>query len=205
MRLISSVSRNWVKTGPLWKLKSLVLSEKTLVPRMSAGIISGVPWTRRKSSDRKRARVFTVSVLATPGTPSTSAWPPQSRVSRAWSIISTWPEMTLPSSARPFSKRLMAARASGCGCCRSCSGASSDTRFSVRGYCFGMSHDRGKLCDVSIDALYELQSAARAVLREFGLLRRLKVGGKAGRAVVEALGDGLGDDLRRRLQRFAGD
>src|SRR5271165_5720984 len=113
--------------------------------------------------------------------------------------------MTLPSSARPFSKRLIAALASGCGCCRSCSGASSVTRFSVHVFWFGMSHDRGKLGDVSVDALDQLKPAARAVLRKFGLLRSLKVGGKAGRSVMEALGHGLGDVFGRRAQSFTRD
>src|SRR5208337_211764 len=99
---------------------------------------------------------------------------------------------------RPFSKRVTAARASGSSCCRSCSGPSSVTRFSVRMFWFGMSHNRGKLCDVSIDALYEVESAARAVLREFSLLRSFQVGGKGGRCVVEALGHGLGNDFGRR-------
>ena len=56
-----------------------------------------------------------------------------------------------------------------------------------------MSHDRGKPCDVSIDALYKLESAARAVLREFSLLRSFQIGANAGRVVVEALGDSQGE------------
>src|ERR1700749_3905571 len=78
IRLISSASRNCVNTGPLCKENSLVFGENTVVPKISAGIMSGVPCTLRNTSERNRASVFTASVFATPGTPSTNAWPPQS-------------------------------------------------------------------------------------------------------------------------------
>src|SRR3989304_4972838 len=42
---------------------------------MSAGIRSGVSWTRWKSAAIACAIVVATSVLATPGTPSSSTWP----------------------------------------------------------------------------------------------------------------------------------
>jgi hypothetical protein len=41
-----------------------------------------------------RASVFTVSVLARPGTPSSSTWPPVSRATSRRSSIASWPTMT---------------------------------------------------------------------------------------------------------------
>ena len=67
--------RPWCRTN--W----LVAMLKTLPPTMSAGIRSGVHCTRWNRSRRIRASVRTVSVLATPGTPSIRAWPPQTTVS----------------------------------------------------------------------------------------------------------------------------
>ena len=45
------------------------------VPTRSAGTRSGVNWMRLKLPRTVRASVLTVSVLASPGTPSTSRWP----------------------------------------------------------------------------------------------------------------------------------
>ena len=46
---------------------------------MSPGIRSGVNWMRPNSSDRPRAKDCASSVLAVPGTPSSSTWPSQNR------------------------------------------------------------------------------------------------------------------------------
>ena len=73
---------------------------KTLVPVMSAGMRSGVNWMRLNSHPSTRARVRTSSVFATPGTPSMSAWWPVKMAISALSITSSWPMMTLRTSAR---------------------------------------------------------------------------------------------------------
>ena len=67
-----------------------------------------------------------------------------------------------------------------------------------------MSHKRGEVCDVVIDALDEIECAARAVLREFCLPRGCEVGCKASHSVAESLRHGLGDDFWRGAQGFAG-
>ncbi len=46
------------------------------VPVMSPGMRSGVNCTRLKLSFNASATVCTISVLARPGTPMSSAWPP---------------------------------------------------------------------------------------------------------------------------------
>src|SRR5947207_1470078 len=73
------------------------------VPTRSAGTRSGVNWMRRKLPRMVRASVFTVSVLARPGTPSTSRWPCASIAtitrSRKWS----WPTTIFFTSYRMFS------------------------------------------------------------------------------------------------------
>jgi hypothetical protein len=67
-----------------------------------------------------------------------------------------------------------------------------------------MSHKRGEVCDVLIDALDEIECAARAVFREFCLPRGCEVGCKASHRVTESLRHGLGDDFWRGAQGFAG-
>src|SRR6478672_6464953 len=63
------------------------------VPTRSAGTRSGVNWMRLKLPRSVRASVLTVSVLARPGTPSTSKWPwarmATSTRSRKWSCPTT--------------------------------------------------------------------------------------------------------------------
>src|SRR5512137_306672 len=70
------------------------------VPTRSAGTRSGVNWIRLKPPEMVAASVFTVSVLASPGTPSTSRCPwasvATSTRSRKWS----WPTTTFFTSNR---------------------------------------------------------------------------------------------------------
>ena len=47
----------------------------TSVPVMSAGIRSGVNWMRLNDRFSVRASVLIISVLASPGTPSSRQWP----------------------------------------------------------------------------------------------------------------------------------
>ena len=63
-RLISSARTRFAKIGPSWNLKSLPIS--TLVPRMSAGIRSGVNWTRPNSTSSTRPSVESSLVLPSP-------------------------------------------------------------------------------------------------------------------------------------------
>ena len=62
---------------------------------MSLGIRSGVNWMRLKSSLRLLARVRTISVLASPGTPTIRPWPRQKMVTSICSSTFSCPMMTL--------------------------------------------------------------------------------------------------------------
>src|SRR5262245_10884812 len=64
------------------------------VPTRSAGTRSGVNCRRLTEPPRTSATVLTVSVLARPGTPSSSTWPPASRATSTRSSIASWPTMT---------------------------------------------------------------------------------------------------------------
>src|SRR5579872_3694695 len=94
VRLISSATRMSVKTGPERNSNWLLCKLKTLVPRMSDGIRSGVNWTRLQSSASRRASVRAISVLAVPGTPSSRTWPPHNSASNINSRLSRWPTTT---------------------------------------------------------------------------------------------------------------
>ena len=105
-RLISSASTRLAKTGPSSVSKVSVEGRHTRVPTMSPGIRSGVNCRRWKLPPVTSARVRTASVLATPGTPSSSRCP---RASRAISIRSTI--ASCPTSTRLTSKRARSSRA----------------------------------------------------------------------------------------------
>src|SRR4051794_4680061 len=72
-----------------------LLSSSTSAPRISDGIRSGVNWMRLASSPSVIPRVSTSLVLARPGTPISSAWPPDRIVTRVFSITRSWPKMTV--------------------------------------------------------------------------------------------------------------
>ena len=66
---------------------------------MSEGIKSGVNWMRLKLRPRAWAMVFTRRVLARPGTPTNSTWPP-AKIAVVTSLITcSCPTITLPISA----------------------------------------------------------------------------------------------------------
>ena len=65
-----------------------------LVPTRSDGTRSGVTWMRLKLPWMARDRVLTVSVLARPGTPSTSRWPLASRATSTRSRKRSCPTTT---------------------------------------------------------------------------------------------------------------
>src|SRR3954468_7403784 len=80
------------------------------VPTRSAGTRSGVNCRRLKDPPRTSATVLTVSVLASPGTPSRSTWPPASSATSTRSSIASWPTMTRLISNRAVSSASCASR-----------------------------------------------------------------------------------------------
>ena len=67
---------------------------------MSDGIRSGVNWMRLKFQRNVAASALTISVLARPGTPSSSAWLPVMAHISSRSIASSCPTTTLCSDSR---------------------------------------------------------------------------------------------------------
>src|SRR5271166_136839 len=84
-----------------------------VVPRMSAGMRSGVAWTRWKPRPSSRPRALTMRVLAIPGTPSSRAWPWHRTAISTSSIGPLWPAITLPSSPRAWATSQLIAHARG--------------------------------------------------------------------------------------------
>src|SRR3990170_4188806 len=122
-RLISSTRRTLVKIGPGMKRK--LPSARMLLPVTSLGSRSGVPWTRPKPSPSDRANARARSVLPTPGTSSSSAWPSARSaiaMSRSGASAPTTACATAPWSA-------VQRRAPACGSVKgsSCSCATEDT------------------------------------------------------------------------------
>src|SRR2546427_4142008 len=93
-RLISSPSSRLVKTGPREVWNSPLRWLYPRAPTRSAGTRSGVNCTRLNSPWIDAATVFTASVLARPGTPSTSRWPRASSVTTMRSSRRSCPTMT---------------------------------------------------------------------------------------------------------------
>src|SRR4051812_13441404 len=74
------------------------------VPTRSAGTRSGVNWSRLNEPPSTSATVLIVSVLARPGTPSSSTWPPARSATSRRSSIPSCPTMTrLTSNSAPSS------------------------------------------------------------------------------------------------------
>src|SRR5438874_4766356 len=69
-------------------------------PTTSDGIRSGVNWRRLNSRLRLAATVLTSRVLATPGTPSRSTWPPTRRAAMTPDRAPSCPTTTLRTSSR---------------------------------------------------------------------------------------------------------
>ncbi len=99
-------------------------SSITSVPVMSAGIRSGVNWMRLKLRFSVRARVLIISVLASPGTPSSRQCPRQKSEINSSSITSVWPTMTCANCSMIFCRaapsRSMAALSRESSCCCAC-------------------------------------------------------------------------------------
>ena len=64
-------------------------------------------WMRRNLVSTARARVLTVRVLASPGTPSMRTWPSASRPMRRRSTMVFWPTITLPTSSRSLGRKTL--------------------------------------------------------------------------------------------------
>src|SRR5262245_44136861 len=94
------------KIGPLTNRRRRIpcSSSRISVPVMSDGIRSGVNWIRLNSRSRMSASVLISSVLASPGTPVMRQWPPVNSAISTCSTTSSWPTMTLRSSARMRSR-----------------------------------------------------------------------------------------------------
>src|SRR5690606_4594256 len=102
VRLISSARKRFVKIGPSRNLNVRPSPDgsSTSCPVTSEGMRSGVHCTREKSSASEWASALTNSVLATPGTPSSSTWPPTSSAATRPERVPSWPTTTLPTSSR---------------------------------------------------------------------------------------------------------
>ncbi len=72
------------------------------MPVMSLGIRSGVNWMRLKSRFIVRASVRTISVFASPGTPTTSVCARQNMAMRSCSSTSSCPTITRRTSLSSF-------------------------------------------------------------------------------------------------------
>src|SRR3954452_5017669 len=113
-RLISSASRKLQNTGPSSTSKPpspAAPPRKILVPTRSAGTRSGVNCSRLKEPPSTSATVFTVRVLARPGTPSSRTCPPARRATSTRSSIASWPTITRLTSNSADSSESWAARA----------------------------------------------------------------------------------------------
>src|SRR5579863_9934028 len=97
VRLISSARTRLWKMGPGKNRTTRRLaapsasSWSTSVPVMSAGSKSGVNWTRPKERSRASPSDATRSVLASPGTPTSSAWPRAKSATSINSTTASWP------------------------------------------------------------------------------------------------------------------
>ena len=100
VRLISSARITLAKIGPLRNLNSRapvsLSSWITSVPVMSEGIRSGVNWMRLNCNDKASARVRIISVLASPGTPTSRQCPRANMAISSSSMTCCWPTITRP-------------------------------------------------------------------------------------------------------------
>ena len=99
-RLISSASSRFVKIGPFRTRNSFVRWSSTSLPRMSEGSRSIVNCTRAKPKSIDFESVETSSVLARPGTPCKSRWPPEKRAISRRSTTTSCPTTTVPTRSR---------------------------------------------------------------------------------------------------------
>src|SRR5574337_47210 len=134
-RLISSASSSCAKTGPGWKRNAPLSRSNTLTPTMSLGNRSEVNWMRRNDNPSVTASACARVVLPTPGTSSTSRWPPASRQVNAIRIARFLPTSTsltwasaassrcrgrLSASAAAAAAKFWSMPVSGCACLGEC-------------------------------------------------------------------------------------
>src|SRR6478735_9117017 len=108
VRLISSASSRLVNTGPSRNANSALRASYTSEPVMSPGIRSGVNCTRFVSICSAFAKLRTSSVLAVPGTPSSSTCPRQSRAITKDVTAVSWPTTAFATSCRSAFRDLCA-------------------------------------------------------------------------------------------------
>ena len=125
----------------------------------------GVNWIRRNEASRASARVLIVSVLARPGTPSRSRWPPASRATSTRSSIASWPTMT-----RRISNRTASAAMRG----SSCRAVGSDGRASRTGSIIGSLRCPPWRACLRLGRWGALLSTATGDSRCFGRLMRVR-------------------------------
>src|SRR6266702_7288523 len=112
VRLISSARSRLVNTGPSRKRKEPAPEarscSKMVWPVMSEGIRSGVNCTRLNSRSRLAASALVSSVLAVPGTPSSSTCPRTSSAATSPDTAPSWPTTALAISSRTRSTASLA-------------------------------------------------------------------------------------------------
>src|SRR5213595_3573238 len=100
VRFTSSASTIFANTGPRTNRNARFpvawSSSMISVPVMSVGMRSGVNWMRENLRSSVCATVCTIRVLASPGTPKSSACPPENTAVRMPSSTSRWPTMRRP-------------------------------------------------------------------------------------------------------------
>jgi len=102
VRLISSASTIWAKTGPRRNSNSAVFGLNTEAPVTSVGSRSGVHWIRLNEQPTLLASARANMVLATPGTSSSSTCPSQSQETSESTICRRLPTITFSTLARIF-------------------------------------------------------------------------------------------------------
>src|SRR5262245_21506115 len=116
VRLISSASSTLVTTGPgrnRTRFSSGPPPSRMSWPVTSDGIRSGVNWTRLTSRSSAAASALTISVLATPGTPSSSTWPRASSAATRPDRVPSWPTTSFATSSRTARMAVRGSRPSG--------------------------------------------------------------------------------------------
>src|SRR3954470_20621406 len=166
------------------------------VPTRSAGTRSGVNCRRLNDPPRTSATVFTVSVLARPGTPSSRTWPPASNATSTRSSIASWPTITRLISNSAVSSASCASR-DGFGSLR----ASTACRRRSSGVACQLPSSSARLLRARSEVHSEGTPGAAALHRHFGPFAGLARRDRRGHAlrgrdllVVD------GDDLVARLQ-----
>src|SRR5919112_2188992 len=111
------------------------------VPSRWDGTRSGVNWIRRNVPPSTCASVLTVSVFASPGTPSSRTWPPASSATSSRSSIASWPTITRLISCSAASSASRASSKRACCWARAPPGASSNWFILLPSFHWKSSHE----------------------------------------------------------------